>query len=689
MSGWKNRIERRFERLAVSIYRHPVLYLIAVFACVAGMATQLSKVYVDTSTEGFLSPNHPDIVTYNEFRDIFGRDELLVVGVEIPVFETAFFEKYRALYEQLELEVPHTDSVDSIISARHVYGVEDELIVEDLFEHWPETPEDLLAIKEIINTHSLYKGFFVSSDMGLATIVIRLRYLHSEDVADEGERRSVVDKQITEVLDSVYDILDEHRDKGLTIHVAGSPTIVDLLKQSMLSDMRLFVKLVMLIIASVLFLLFRRISAVFFPLLTVLLSVITTISLMTALGQPIQMPTAIVPSFLLAVGVGDSIHFLTLFYRHFDEHGDKQEAIAYGLGHSGLAMFLTSLTTAFGLGSFASADILPVANMGIFTSVGVMLAFLFTVLVLPACVALAPIKRKPINNEKLAETKNSSRPAAGHQSALASRAITHKAHRQTFIDRLIEGSIYFSCHYPKTVVFVCVALLVSSLWSASMLRFSHNPLVWLPDNLPVKQSTQVIDEKLGGTISVEIVVDTGEETGIYEPELLAKIEALCKELSVYKNEHFTVAKVLSITDLIKETNRALNSNDQEFYRIPDNRQLIAQELFLLELSGADDLYRLVDRQFQLARVTITIPWIDSMLYGPFMEHLEDRFQTELGDQADITITGLVPLLGSTVREVIVSTARSYAIAFAIITLTMMVLLESFKYGVISMFPNLL
>lgn len=665
MSAWKDRIEAGFESLAASIYRHPVWYLLAVFAVVGAVATQLTKVYFDTSTEGFLSPNHPSIIEYNEFRDVFGRDELLVVGVDMPEFSQAFFKKFDALYQQLDKEVPHTDSVESILTARHVYGVDDELVVEDLFEDWPETDAELAELKALIETHPLYKGFFVSPDLSMATIVIRLRYLHTEEHPTEGDRRSAVDKQISEVLDHVHAVIDAHQKRGLTIHLAGSPTIVDLLKRSMLNDMQLFVKLVVAIIGLVLFLLFRRVSAVVLPLLTVMLAVVSTISLMAAFGQPIQLPTAIVPSFLLAVGVGDSIHFLTLFYRHFDAHGDKQAAMSYGLGHAGLAMFLTSLTTAIGLGSFSTANILPVANMGIFTAVGVMLAFVFTVLVLPALLALTPLKPHGDTEKK------------------------KPARKAVFIDWLIDAAIKVSCRFPKTVVSFAVVILLLSLWNASQLHFSHNPLVWLPDDLAITDSVKVIDRKLGGSISVEVLVDTGEETGVYDPELLQAIDRLCNELAHYENEHFKVAKVLSITDLLKETNRALHANDETYYRVPDNRELIAQELFLLEISGADDLYRLVDRQYQMARVTLTIPWIDSLLYEPFMEYLEQEFSAAVGDKAEVTITGLVPLLGSTLRSVIHSTAKSYIIAFVIITLTMIVLLESVRYGLLSMFPNLL
>ncbi|NIV38944.1 MAG: Fis family transcriptional regulator, partial [Anaerolineae bacterium] len=90
---------------------------------------------------------------------------------------------------------------------------------------------------------------------------------------------------------------------------------------------------------------------------------------------------------------------------------------------------------------------------------------------------------------------------------------------------------------------------------------------------------------------------------------LRKLDQLTRELGAFSTSEFHVNKVLSITDLVKESNRALHDNDQDYYRIPDNRALIAQELFLLELSGSEDLFRLVNREYSKARITLTLPWI--------------------------------------------------------------------------------
>ena len=224
---------------------------------------------------------------------------------------------------------------------------------------------------------------------------------------------------------------------------------------------------------------------------------------------------------------------------------------------------------------------------------------------------------------------------------------------------------------------------------SSQMKFSHNPLKWFPDEYPEKQSITAIDNELGGSISLEIMIDTGQENGVYDPTFLRNLDQLSQQLKQFKTEQFAVNKVLSVTDLLKESNRALHNNDPSFYQIPQQRALVAQELFLLELSGADDLFRMVDREYSIARISLTLPWIDTLLYAPLMENLEQQFQDQLGNQYHIAITGLIPLLGSTLHSVIHSAAQAYAIALVVISLIMMLLLGSFKLGAISMFPNLL
>lgn len=663
MSLWKSRVEKGFGALAEQLYQYPKRYLFSVFMVVALLATQLQYIYMDTSTEGFLSPDHPAIKTYDRFREQFGRDELIIVGAKTDnVLQPEFVAQFRQLFDHLSETLPNTETVDSMINARYVYGEEDELVVEDLFEPWPEQEKDFAEIRRRIENNDLYKGLVVNQQYSLATIIIRLQYLPPDESLDVQRQQAIANAQTETVLQALDAALQPYRDQGMELYVAGSPTVTSLLRNAMMTDMQTFSKWVVFAICLLLFLLFRRFSGVIFPLIAVLLSVAFTVSLMGLFRQPLQLPTAMLPTFILVVGIGDSIHFLSLFYSEFNRHGDKKQALIDAMEHAGLAMFLTSLTTAAGMISFANAKLLPISNLGVFTAAGVMVAFLITILVLPAAISLTPIKPK------------------GHNKS---------PHNAPFLNRLIDGAAHISYHYPKSIIAVCAIIFVSSGVLISHMQFSHNPLKWMPDTMFTKQSISTIDRDLGGSISLEVVVDTKEENGIYQPQFLRNLDELCQQLKAFKTDQFHVNKVLSITDLLKESNRALHGNEQAYYAIPDNRALVAQELFLLEISGSEDLFRLVNREYSKARITLTLPWIDTLLYAPLMDNLEQRFQDKLGNQYQIAITGLIPLLGSTLNSVIHSAAEAYIIALIVISIIMMMLLGSFKLGMVSMFPNIL
>ncbi|MCK5614292.1 MMPL family transporter, partial [Candidatus Pacearchaeota archaeon] len=150
-----------------------------------------------------------------------------------------------------------------------------------------------------------------------------------------------------------------------------------------------------------------------------------------------------------------------------------------------------------------------------------------------------------------------------------------------------------------------------------------------------------------------------------------------------------VGKVFSINDIIKEINQALHGNDTAYYTIPQARKTVAQELFLFENSGSDDFERIVDSQFQKTRITIKTPWVDAIICNNFIEDIKNRFNDVLQDKADITITGGMALMSRVIMAAIYSMARSYVIAFLVITLMMILFIGDIKIGLISMIPNLL
>ena len=174
MAKLRNRIEQGFENFAHSIYRHRLKTVIIMLFFMGAIISQIPKITIDTSTEGFMHENDPTLLAYNAFRDQFGRDEVVIIAIRSPnIFSQAFLKKIKALHEDLEENVPYIDDITSLLNARNTRGEADELIVEDLLEHWPQDETEMAALKNRVTSNPLYKNLLISEDAQFTSIIIK------------------------------------------------------------------------------------------------------------------------------------------------------------------------------------------------------------------------------------------------------------------------------------------------------------------------------------------------------------------------------------------------------------------------------------------------------------------------------------------------------------------------------------
>ncbi len=682
--SWKNKVEHKFEHISDFIYDNRIKVIIFVIAILIAMASQMKYLTVDTSTEGFLHKTDPLRIQYDKFRDQFGRDEKVLIAIQSDnIFTLKFIKKLNKLHKELENNLPYIEDVNSLINARNTRGTIDALIVDDLFEELPKDQKALEFKKQLAVQNPLFKDLIIDKDGTITTIVIDTQTYTSldkdgkplpkaqeedefgdeEDTASSNEPKEYLsDWENSQIVKKTNEIVKKYQSDNFDILVSGTAVINAELKASMTKDMQKFIKFVVLVMAIFLALMFRRISGVVLPLITVAFTIVTALSLMAIFGAPITVVTQILPSFLLAVTVGASIHLLSIFYKEFNLKKDKKAALRYAMGHSGLAIVMTSLTTAAGLWSFSFSELAPVADLGKFASAGVVIGLLYTLVFLPATLALIRLKPKDIIVEDDQEV-------------------------HTSMDRLLVKIADISVTYPKRIILITSLIIFISLSIASQLRFSHKPIIWFAKDHPVRMATNIVDEKLKGSVTLEIVVDTKKENGLYEPAMLNKIDAFSKDILKIKSDKYFVGKTLSIVDIIKETNKALNENKKEFYTIPNDKNLIAQELLLFENSGSDDLEDFVDSQFSKARITVKLPYIDSIDYIDLLKEINTKVDQYFKGNADVTVTGISNLLSRIMEASIKSSAISYVLALILITIMMLILIGHIKIGLVSMIPN--
>ena len=687
--NWKNKVEHKFEHISDFIFDNRIKVIITVLVVVIAMASQIKYLTVDTSTEGFLHKEDPLRIQYDKFRDQFGRDEKVLIAIQSEnIFTIKFLTKLNKLHKELENNLPYIDDVNSLINARNTRGTVDSLIVDDLFEELPADEKTLVFKKMLAKNNPLFKDLIIDDAGTITTIVIDTQTYTSldkngnpiekeeseDEFGDESEafkeeassnepKEFLSDWENVQIVNKANDIVEKYQADDFNILVSGTTVINAELKASMTKDMQTFIKFVLLVMSIFLALMFRRISGVILPLITVLFTIISALSLMAIFGAPITVVTQILPSFLLAVAVGASIHLLSIFFKQFNLSKDKKASLRYAMGHSGLAIVMTSLTTAAGLWSFSFSELAPVADLGKFASAGVVIGLLYTLVLLPAILSLIRLKPKDIlikNDEEI----------------------------YTFMDKLLIKIADISVTYPKRIIAITTVIILISLAVASQLRFSHKPIVWFDENHPVRLATDIVDDKLRGSATLEIIIDTKKENGLYEPEILNAIDNFSKNIMTIKSDKYFVGKTLSIVDIIKETNKALNENKKEAYIIPQDKNLIAQELLLFENSGSDDLEDFVDSGFAKARITVKLPYIDAMDYVNLLKEINLEVEKNFKGKANVTVTGISNLLARIMEAAIFSSALSYVLALTLITIMMLILIGDIKIGLISMIPNI-
>jgi hypothetical protein len=670
----RERIERAFEAWGHVVYRRAWVIIALCLAAAGGLITQLPRLELDTSTESFLKKNDPIRLTYDAFREQFGTDQRVLIAIEPPeVFDLDFLKRLRAFHQDLEDEVPKLQEVSSLINARDTRGEGDQLIVEDLLEDWPASEEALARVRERALANPLYRDQLLDREARLTTVVLEFDTYSSLDAPDdtlagfddsaapaaEAPRPFLTGEENSAVVLAIEEVVQRYEAPDFRIHMAGVPIMMHEFQVWMVRDMSKFTLLAVATIGLFLAVLFRRVVGVALPLLVAVLSVGTTFGLIAALGYAIMLPQQILPSFLLAVSVGGTVHLLVIFFQHLARGNSRRDAIAHALGHSGLAIVMTSLTTAGGLSSFVAAELAPIAQLGITAPLGVLIALIFTLLLVPALLAVFPLR--------------------------ADRGET-QAGRRTRSALVAVGDL--ATRHALAVALIWVGLLGASALGAAQLRFSHQPLLWFPEETPFRQATELMNDRMRGSMYMEVLVDSGAENGLHEPELLNRLDEMRRWAGGVQRGDIYVGKTVSIVDVVKEIHQALNENRADFHTIPQDRQLVAQELLLFENSGSDDLADVVDSQFRVARFNMKLPFEDAIQYAPFMDTVEENFARILGDQASFRLTGLMAIMARTFTAVMHSMAWSYVIAFLVITPLMVLLIGNVRVGMLSMIPNL-
>jgi predicted RND superfamily exporter protein len=314
------------------------------------------------------------------------------------------------------------------------------------------------------------------------------------------------------------------------------------------------------------------------------------------------------------------------------------------------------VTTIAGFASLLTHIMPPAKDLGIFASFGILLAFLFSMTFAPAWLALLPIPKV------LAEGKRKER-----------------------LEMLLRGITRFITKYPitpKILVAVGVILAIISATGIRKIVVDTNPMNYYNDDYPLVISTNLLNAKLGGAMTVDVVFD-GD---IKSPDVLAKMQ----EIQGYMNSLPHIGKTMSMVDYLKQMNKAMHADDPAYYTIPESRDLVAQYLLLYSVSGdPEDFDRVVDYEYRkghlIGRVNVAGTTEIAETVELIEKYIAQHFDTVQTPKVE-SITGFSVLFKELIPLVVRGQMRSLLLSLGIIFVLGALAFRSLIAGLFTIFP---
>jgi len=656
--------DSHYARLAGLIFDHPRLVRAAFLLLIAlGVVASLSLKPVDVSMEGLLGKEAPESIAYSKFKDLFGSDEIiLVLASADDVLAESALRQLKALHHAIEKDLPLVQQVVSLVNTPLVSQENGVTIVGTALEPWPENPGALARRLDTLKANSTLHRALVNTRQDMTLLLIRLQ---PTTTAANGRQIPVTAGDYREITAALERIANAHRTSGFRIGITGQATVLGALKGILVRDIYVLPLAALLASMLILLLLFQRPTGMVLPGLVIIMPISTSFGLMAWLDIPVQVPTALLPPFLVVMGVASTVHLLGSFYRHFDNAADRRTPLLKAFADKGPALLMTCLTTAAGLASFAFASISPIANLGIFGAIGTLLTLLSILIVFPLYVHHVPMQ-----------------PLPGHQREVG--GILRPAFA-VFIGRCSK----LAGARPGGTVLLAMASLAVAMFIGGNLRFTHNYLSWLPHDWPVFRTAQVADTEFHSSLSVEILLDTGRANGVADPAFIERVHALQESLRDMRHDTTPTGLLVSVDDYLGQLRKTLGRQQHAYTDDDAGRQQLQRDLRLLRMTAPRILRSVASEDLRYARISLRTTLTDGNAYGDLLRDIRQRTDAVFTGNEMATVTGQVPITYRTLTALSSSAKQSYLLSTLIILVMMMIFLRSPRDGLWSLLPNLL
>ncbi len=594
----------------------------------------------DSSLRVWFLANDPTIVTYQQFCDQFGRDEVIVVGLEADhLFAAPTLNQIAECTRQLTA-LPLVDQAISITSVEVLTSSEEGALQRGTL--LPADPREIsdTELRERVMNHPIVGRLLLSED-GTATAII----LTIAPECEDAELQIKLTHQVREIIAPLKTL-------GKT-YLAGVPIVNDAMFRFARRDLLVLSPMVFILVWGTTWLLYRNVIVALLPLTVVGLSLLAVFGIMGLLGWRVNFLISALTLAIVVVGVANSIHVLSAWYEQQAQGKSPAEALLIAVHEMIPPCFMTSFSTCVGFLSLTVTNIQPIRQFGILAAIGTAAAFLLSMVYLPGIMC----HLKP-----------------PHPSFFERRASGNVAQLLEWLGRPTRRR-------SLVVVATSVLCLGLAVWGITKIKTTANPLNYFRRGEVVRSDAEAVDRLFRSSSSVEFIVDA-PKAGLSRREVLQRIG----DFQTWMSENIAVADSMSIVDYLKEADRV--RNDRRVGIIP--RERLYTVLLRMKRIAPEIFYKWSDEAFSIGRISARLPLSKADQLAaqvPLINaELARRFSS---DELRLTSTGYVKLVNNMQIYLLRSQVKSLLLAAVGITIMMCWMLHSMRLGLLSMIPNLL
>jgi predicted RND superfamily exporter protein len=602
---------------------------------------RLQNLKFDYDFEAFFPNEDNELGLYNKYRETFEFDnEFVLVGVEnkAGIFKKDFFLRVDSLTKELS-SLKYVRKVTSptnlkITSLGGLVPVQTSVLhIED---------ESLYREDSLNIYRSPYlSGSFFPTEGNSLTIYIKTVDLLSKRKSD------TLAKSISRVVGKFH--FDD-------VHIAGRIFAQKVYLENIQREFLLFLSLSFVIVVIFLWFSFRTLYGVIVPMAIVLLSILWTLGIMDFFGKPLDIMSTMLPTMVFIAGMSDVVHFFSKYFEELARGTERKKIYPLILREVGFPTFLTLITTVVGFLSLLFSSIKPIREFGIYTSVGVVIAFVLTYTLLPALLYF-------FTPQKLVSAHGSNNKP----------------------NKLMRSGLFWIFRNQKTILVVTTLLIILSVIGMSRVRVNHILLEDLNDKVRVKQDFNFFDKHYSGLRPVEIQVTLkNKDLSIWDYRVLSELH----KLDDFIRKEYKAGFLLSPSSFVKELYR--NSTGDDKTEFPDQEDCEAITKYLRSHKRNAEIKRMVTPDGQMTRISAKIKDIGSMEVEEHNKKLLEFIAGNIDKKIlKFDITGAAHLIDRNNDYMVANMTQGFVFSIIVIGILTFFLHRSWRMVFVFILPNVI